>query len=46
MSCRDCEKEQVLKYNEYYFRIGDGNILIFGCQKHILELQKRIRGEK
>jgi len=47
MSCKDCEKEQeTLEKKQYYFRIGNGNILVFGCEKHVTELQKKIRVEK
>ena len=46
MSCENCEKETESREKEYYFRIGNGNILVFGCEKHIKELQKIIRGEK
>jgi len=43
MSCDDCNKEQETKEKEYYFRIGNGNVLVYGCQKHVAELQKLIR---
>ena len=45
MSCEECEKEQKTKEKEYYFRIGNGNVLVFGCPKHIKMLQENIRGE-
>ena len=43
MSCKDCEKEQETLEKSYYFRVGNGNILVFGCEKHITELQKKLR---
>ena len=45
MSCKDCELEQETLDKQYFFRIGNGNILVFGCEKHVGELQKIIRGE-
>ena len=45
MSCEDCEKEQESREKEYYFRVGSGNILVFGCEKHIKMLQNQIRGD-
>jgi hypothetical protein len=43
MSCEDCEKEQATLEKQYYFRIGNGNILVFGCEKHIKMLQDKLR---
>jgi len=44
MSCKDCDKETDALVKRYFFRIGNGNILVFGCEKHVRELQKKIRG--
>ena len=46
MSCDECDKEQENRDKEYYFRVGKANILVFGCEEHVDELQKIIRGEK
>lgn len=43
MSCEDCQKEQETREKQYYFRIGNANILVFGCEKHITILQQIIR---
>jgi len=45
MSCDDCDKETELKEKAYYFRIGKGDVLVFGCAKHVKMLQEKIRDE-
>jgi len=44
MSCKDCEREQETREKEYYFRIDTANVLVFGCEKHMKELQQKLRG--
>ena len=44
MSCKDCEKEIETREKEYYFRIDTGNILIFGCPKHVKMAMNKLRG--
>jgi len=46
MSCKDCEKEQETKEKEYYIRIENANILMYGCEKHIKIIMEKIRGGK
>ena len=38
MGCADCNNAQISKEREYYVRVGSGNILVFGCPKHVMEL--------
>lgn len=45
MSCEECENEQRTREKEIYFRIGNGNVLVFACDKHAAQLQRIIRGE-
>lgn len=42
MSCKDCEENPV----ESYVRIGNGNVMIVGCVKHLRELIEKLRGSK
>lgn len=43
MSCEDCDNEQAKRLKEYYIRVDNGNILVFGCQKHVSMLIERNR---
>ena len=42
MSCKDCEENPI----KTYVRIGNGNVMIFGCVQHLQELIMRLRGNK
>lgn len=44
MSCTDCEEAQDIRVQEYYFRVDNGNVLIFGCAKHVGQLMDKARG--
>jgi len=46
MGCKDCDKEQEIKEKEYYFRIGNANILMYGCKKHIKMIMRELGGVK
>lgn len=39
MSCKICEKNPI----ESYVRIGNGNVKIVGCEKHLRELIDKLR---
>ena len=43
MSCKDCENEQQTKEKEYYFRVEEANILIYGCEKHVKIMLEQLR---
>jgi hypothetical protein len=45
MSCNECHKEQESREKEYYFRIENANILVFGCEKHVTILRDILRGK-
>lgn len=53
MGCEDCDAIQDLAFNKNvpestpiaYFRVGAANLAIVGCGKHLLEVQKKLRGE-
>ena len=38
MGCIACNNAQISKEREYYVRVGDSDILIFGCPKHVKEM--------
>ena len=42
MSCKNCEENPV----ETYVRIGNGNVMIVGCVKHLRELIMKLRNSK
>lgn len=42
MSCKNCEENPV----ESYVRIGNGNVMIVGCVKHLRELIDKLRNSK
>ena len=42
MSCRVCEEEPI----QPYIRVGNGNVMVVGCEKHIKELFAKLRGEE
>lgn len=44
MSCNDCELEQEKMHRRYYFRVGNSNILVYGCEKHMKQLRDKLRG--
>ena len=35
MGCIDCNNAQISKEREYYVRVGDASILVFGCREHV-----------
>ena len=39
MSCTKCEEEPI----QTWVRIGNGNVMVVGCQKHLRELMERLR---
>lgn len=39
MSCKNCEENPI----ETYVRIGNGNVMIVGCIKHLRELIENLR---
>lgn len=39
MSCKYCEESPI----ETYVRIGNGNVMIVGCVKHLRELIDKLR---
>lgn len=42
MSCEDCTKKQ--EEGKYTFvRIGNANVLVSGCDKHLRELMEKLR---
>lgn len=50
MSCEECKEVQEKGYTPYtgqmaytYVRIGNGNVLIAGCDKHLSELLHKLR---
>ena len=51
MSCRDCEAQQELAFNKNisksppigYLRVGNSNVAIVGCDKHLKELIDKFR---
>ncbi|MEK6882646.1 MAG: hypothetical protein AABY22_23695, partial [Nanoarchaeota archaeon] len=51
MSCQDCEEIQNIAFNKNvsdsppiaYFRVGNSNMAIVGCNKHCKELIDRLR---
>ena len=43
MSCDDCETAQMEPQIEYYVRIGNGNVLISGCENHVKQIMELIR---
>lgn len=53
MSCEECEEIQKVAFDKNindsipiaYVRIGNGNVAIVGCQKHLKELLDKYRGE-
>lgn len=42
MSCKDCEENPVVTY----VRIGNGNVQVIGCLKHLRELIEKLRRSK
>jgi hypothetical protein len=44
MSCEDCEKSQegISLESLCYVRIGNGNVVVVGCRKHLKELLQRV----
>lgn len=42
MSCRVCEEEPI----QTYIRVGNGNVMVAGCEKHLKELIARLRDEE
>lgn len=42
MSCIKCEEEPI----ETYVRVGNGNVMVVGCEEHLRELIKKLRGEE
>jgi hypothetical protein len=48
MSCDECDKEQerVLGGDDdrlCYFRVGNGDVLVIACEKHLLMVQRALR---
>jgi hypothetical protein len=51
MSCEDCEKIQNLAFNKNidespdicYIRIGNSNLALVGCEKHLKEAINKLR---
>lgn len=39
MSCTKCEEEPI----QTWVRIGNGNVMVVGCQKHLRELMEILR---
>lgn len=39
MSCKHCEENPI----ETYVRVGNGNVTIVGCEKHLRELIDKLR---
>ena len=44
MGCVDCNNVQISKEREYYVRVGDSNILVFGCREHVKMLVDMLTG--
>jgi len=42
MSCKNCEESPI----ETYVRVGNGNVRIVGCEKHLRELIMKLRNSK
>lgn len=42
MSCKNCEENPI----ETYVRVGNGNVMIVGCEKHLRELIMKLRNSK
>lgn len=42
MSCKNCEENPI----ETYVRIGNGNVMIVGCEQHLRELITKLRNSK
>lgn len=49
MSCEECEKMQRIVFGApetafiAYVRVGNGNVAIVGCDKHLKELLEKLR---
>ena len=43
MACELCEFAEVGAGYEYYTRIGNGNVRLLGCEKHVKELIELVR---
>lgn len=39
MSCKICEENPI----KTYVRVGNGNVMIVGCEKHLRELLAKLR---
>jgi len=39
MSCSKCEEEPI----QTYVRVGNGDVMIVGCEKHLRELLAKLR---
>jgi hypothetical protein len=51
MSCKDCEIAQDITLSDIeepicYIRVGNANVMVIGCKKHLEELIEKLRGEK
>ena len=44
MSCPECEAETETREKQYFLRVGNANVLVFGCPTHVMELFDRYRG--
>lgn len=42
MSCKNCEQNPI----ETYVRVGNGNVMIIGCEEHLRELLIKLRNNK
>ena len=51
MSCEECDKIQDLALNKnisetppiFYIRVGTANLVVIGCEKHLIELRDKLR---
>lgn len=43
MGCIDCNNAQISKEREYYVRVGDSSILVFGCRKHVAQMFDQLK---
>ena len=39
MSCQKCEENPI----ETYIRVGNGNVMVVGCEEHLKELMIELR---
>ena len=43
MGCIECNNAQISKEREYYVRVEDSSILVFGCPKHVKQMLEELK---